>query len=85
MILQITEKAVFMLSCNKIRKILNLQRQIEKEITLLDIDPKRIPAIVKRNPNLLLASQENVQIFMLATISRSNAKNAEKRRRITHT
>ena len=74
-----------MLSCNKIRKILNLQRQIEKEITLLDIDPKRIPAIVKRNPNLLLASQENVQIFMLATISRSNAKNAEKRRRITHT
>ena len=85
MILQITEKAVFMLLCNIIRKILNLQRQIEKEITLLDIDPKRIPAIVKRNPNLLLASQENVQIFMLATISRSNAKNAEKRRRITHT
>ena len=74
-----------MLLCNIIRKILNLQRQIEKEITLLDIDPKRIPAIVKRNPNLLLASQENVQIFMLATISRSNAKNAEKRRRITHT
>ena len=71
-----------------IRKILNWQRKIEKEITLLkfrDIDPKWIAAIVKRNPNLLLTSEENVQIFMSATISRSNAKNVVRRMSITHT
>ena len=59
---------------------------MEKEITVRkfrDIDPKRVVSIVKHNPNLLLASQENVQI--LATISRSNAKNIAKRRGITHT
>ena len=70
------------------RKILNWQSKIEKEITLLkfrDIDPKRIVAIVKRNPNLLLTSEENVQIFMLAMISRSNAKNFAKRMSITYT
>ena len=63
MLLQITEKAVFMLLCNMIRKILNWQRKIGKEITFLefrDIDPKRIVAIVKRNPNLLLTLEENV-------------------------
>ena len=77
LLLQITEKAVFMLLCNTIRKILNWQRRIEKEITLLNfrgIDPKRIVVIVKCNPNLVLALQENVQIFLLATISRRNAK-----------
>ena len=71
-----------------IRKILNWQRKIEKEITLLkfrDIDPERIVTIIKRNPNLLLTSEENVQIIMLVTISRSNAKNVAKRRSITHT
>ena len=71
-----------------IRKILNWQRKIEKEITLLkfrDIDPKWIAAIVKRNPNLLLTSEENVQIFMSATISRSNAKNVVRRMSITYT
>ena len=60
-----------MLLCNIIRQILNWQRKIEKEVTLLkfrDIDPKRIIVIVKCNPNLLLASKENVQIFMLAII-----------------
>ena len=50
-----------------------------------DIDPKWIVAIVKRNPNLLLASQEKVQIFILATISKSNAKNVAKRRSVIHT
>ena len=67
---------------------LNWQRKIEKEITSLkfrDTDPKRIVAIVKRNPNLLLASEENLQIFMLATFSRSNAKNIAKRRSIIRT
>ena len=71
-----------------IRKILNWQRKIEKEITLLkfrDIDPKWIAATVKRNPNLLLTSEENVEIFMSATISRSNAKNVVRRMSITHT
>ena len=51
-----------------------------------DIDPKRLVAIEKRNPNLLLASKENVQMFiMLAGISRSIAKNVAKRRSTTHT
>ena len=73
---------------NIITNTLNSQKRIEKEITLLnfrDIDPKRIIAIVKRKPDLLLASKENVEIFMLATITRSNAKNVAKRRNITHT
>ena len=34
--------------------------------------------MVTRNPNLLLASKENVQVFMLATISRSNTKKHSK-------
>ena len=66
-----------MLLSNITRKTLNSQKRMEKEITLLkfrDIEPKRIVTMVTRNPNLLLASKENVQIFMLATISRSNAK-----------
>ena len=61
---------------------------MEKEIMLpkfRDIEPKQISAIVKCNPNLLLASKENVQIFMLATISRSNTKNVAKKRNISHT
>ena len=61
--------------------------RVGKEITLLkfrDTGPKEIVAMVTRNPNLLLASEENVQIFMLATISRSNVKNVAKRRDITH-
>ena len=60
-----------------IRKTLNSQKRIEKEITLLKlraIDPKRIVAIIKPNPDLLLASKENVKIFLLALITRSNAK-----------
>ena len=88
MLLQVTEKAVFMLFSKIIRKTLNSQKRIEKEITLLtfrDIDPKRIVAMVKRNPNLLLASKQNVKIFMLPTITRSNAKNIAKRRDIFHT
>ena len=71
-----------------IRKILNWQRKIGKEITFLkfrDIDPKRIVAIVKRNPNLLVTLEENVQIFMLATISRSYTKNIAKRMSIART
>ena len=43
-----------------------------------DIDPKQIHAIVKRNSNLLLTSKESVQIIMLATTSKSNAKNCGK-------
>ena len=50
-----------------------------------DIDFKRIVVIVKYNPNLLLPSKENVQIFMLAKISRNNAKTVAKKRSITHT
>ena len=60
-----------------IRKNLNSQKRIEREITLLKfraIDPKRIVAIIKPNPDLLLASKENVKIFLLALITRSNAK-----------
>ena len=49
-----------------------------------DIDPKRIIAFVKCNPNLLLASKENAQIFMLATTSRSNAKSVAQKRSITN-
>ena len=70
-----------MLFCNIIRKIQNPQRRIEKEIILLmfrDIDPKQINAIVKRNPNLLLTSKESVQVFLLATASKSNAMNCVK-------
>ena len=81
-------KSVFMLLSNIITNTLNSQKRIEKEITLLnfrDIDPRRIIAIVKRKPDLLLASKENGEIFMLATITRSNAKNVAKRRNITHT
>ena len=66
---------------NIITNTLNSQKRIEKEITLLnfrDIDPNRIIAIVKRKPDLLLASKENVEIFMLATITRSNAKKCSK-------
>ena len=77
-----------MLLSNIIRKTLNPQKRIEKEITLLnfrDIEPKRIGAMVKHNPDLLLASKENVQIFMLAMIGRSNSKNVAERRDITHT
>ena len=77
-----------MLLSNITRKILNSKKRIEKEITLLkfgDIDLKRIVAMVKRNPNLLLALKENVKIFMLPTITKSNAKNVAKRRDITHT
>ena len=88
MLLQVTEKTVFVLLSNIIRKTLNSQKRIEKEITLFnfrDIEPKGIGPLVTRNPNLLLASKENVQIFMLATISRSNAKIVAKRRDITHT
>ena len=86
--LQVTEKAVFMLLYNIIRKTLNSQKRVGKEITLLkfrDIGPKEIVVMVTRNPNLLLASEENVQIFVLTTISRSNTKNVAKRRDITHT
>ena len=81
-------KSFFMLLSNIIANTLNSQKRIEKEITLLnfrDIDPRRIIAIVKRKPDLLLASKENGEIFMLATITRSNAKNVAKRRNITHT
>ena len=79
LLLQVTEEAAFMLLSNIIRKTLNSKKRMEKEITLLkfkDIEPKRIVAVamVTRTPNLLLASKENVLIFMLATISRSNAK-----------
>ena len=87
MLLQVTEKTVFMLLSNIIKKTLNSQKRIEKEITLLnfrDIETKRIVAVVTGNPNLLLASKENVQIFMLATISKTNAKNVAKRRDIIH-
>ena len=71
-----------------IRKTINSQKRIGKEIALLkfrDIELKQIVAMVTRNSNLLLASEENVQILMLATISRSNAKNVARRRDITHT
>ena len=71
-----------------IRKTINSQKRIRKEIALLkfrDIEPKQIVAMVTRNSNLLMASEENVQILMLATISRSNAKNVARRRDITHT
>ena len=88
LLLQVTEKNVFMLLSKMIRKSLNSRKRIEKEITLLnfrDIEPKPIGAMVTRNPNLLLESKKNVQIFMLAMISRSNAKNAAKRRGITYT
>ena len=84
----VTEQAVSILLSNIIRKTLNSQKRMEKEITLLkfrDIEPKQIVAMVTRNANLLLASKENMQIFMLVTISRSNAKNLAKRRDITHT
>ena len=68
-----------------IRKSLIDKGRLKKKLhKFRDIDPKRIVAIVKRNPSLLLASEENVQIFMLATISRSNAKNVAKRRSMTH-
>ena len=88
MLLQETDKVVFMLLSNIIRKTLNSQKRVGKEITLLkfrDIEPKEIVAMVARNPNLLLTSEENLQIFMLATISRSNAKNVAMRIDITHT
>ena len=70
------------------RKTLNSQKGIVKETTLLnfrDIEIKHIAAMVTRNPNLLLTSIENAQIFMLVTINRSNAKNVAKRREIAHT
>ena len=85
--LQVTGKAVFILLSNIIRKILNSQKRVGNEIALLyyrDIEPKDIVAMVTRDPNLLLASDENVQMFMLAIISRSNAKNVAKRRDIIH-
>ena len=85
--LQVTGKAVFILLSNIIRKILNSQKRVGNEIALLqfrDIEPKDIVAMVTRDPNLLLASDENVQMFMLAMISRSNAKNVAKRRDIIH-
>ena len=87
LLLQVSEKAVLMLLCNIIRKTVNWQRRIEKEITLLkfrDTDPKLIVDIKKHNPNLVMASKENVQIFMLVSISRSNAKNVAKKWSITH-
>ena len=47
---------------------------------------KRNPvvAIVRCNPNFLLTSKQNVEMFMLATTSRRNATNDAKRRSITH-
>ena len=75
-----------MLLYNVIRKTLNWQRRIEKESTLFkfrDIDPEWIVAVVKCNQNLLLVSQENVQIFMAmqktyqregASLTRNNSK-----------
>ena len=77
-----------MLFSKIIRKTLNSQKRIEKEITLLtfrDIDPKRIVAMVKRNLNLLLASKQNVKIFTLPTITKKKKKNIAKRRDIFHT
>ena len=67
LLLQVSEKAVLMLLCNIIRKTVHWQRRIEKEITLLkfrDIDPEQIVDIKKHDPNLLMASKENVQIFV---------------------
>ena len=46
-----------------------------------DIDPKRIIAIVKRNPNLLLTSKKHVQLFILATLSRRNEKKRGKEKK----
>ena len=46
-----------------------------------DIDPNGIIAIVKRNPNLLLTSKENVQLFILATLSRRNEKKRGKEKK----
>ena len=81
LLLQVSDKAVFILFCNIIRKTQNSQRVIEKEIILLmprDTDPKQIHAIVKYNPNLLLTPKESLKIFMLATTSKSNAINCGK-------
>ena len=61
--------------------------RIEKEITLLkfrDNYPKRIVAIVKRNPNLPLANKKTSKYYV-SNISRSNVKIAAKRRSITRT
>ena len=88
LLFQVIEKAVFMRVSNIIRKTLKSQKRIEKEIPLLkfrDIHPKRIVAVVKHNLDLLLASKENVQIFMLAIDTRSNAKNVANRKNIIHT
>ena len=74
LLLQVTEKTLFMLLSNIIRKTLNSQKRIEKEITLLnfrDIDFKWSGVMVHV---IQIYFWHQKKTFMLAMISRSSPK-----------